>query len=127
LSSGTLYYYRLIASNLNGIAEPPPEGAFTTAAGPGASSPLTQPPTPPLLATPVIAFPSESPTGGGVQGKNTKRLTNAQKLANALKACRKKPKSKRAACERQARKRYSAAKRQAKKSKRTKRATSGAR
>jgi hypothetical protein len=33
---------------------------------------------------------------------------NAQKLAKALKACRKKPKGKRAGCERQARKRYGA-------------------
>jgi List-Bact-rpt repeat protein len=38
----------------------------------------------------------------------TKTLTRAQRLAKALKACRKKLKRKRAACERQARKRYGA-------------------
>jgi hypothetical protein len=38
----------------------------------------------------------------------TKLLTRAQKLAKALKACRKKPKRKRAVCERQARKKYGA-------------------
>ena len=37
-----------------------------------------------------------------------KALTRAQKLANALKACRKKPRKKRAACEKRARKRYPA-------------------
>ncbi|MGH2387083.1 MAG: hypothetical protein ACRDIE_02675, partial [Chloroflexota bacterium] len=36
----------------------------------------------------------------------TKSLTRAQKLAKALKACKKKPKGKRAKCEKQARKRY---------------------
>jgi hypothetical protein len=42
-----------------------------------------------------------------------KRLTRAQKLAAALKACKKKKsKSKRAACQRQARKKYGAVKKQ---------------
>jgi hypothetical protein len=127
LSPGTVYYYSLIATNLSGTAEPPPEGAFTTAAGPGASSPLAQPATPPLLATPTTAFPSESPPAGGVLGNKSKRLTSAQNLANALKACRKEPKSKRASCERQARKRYGTAKKKAKKSKKANRAVSGAR
>jgi hypothetical protein len=35
-------------------------------------------------------------------------LTRAQKLSQALKACRKKPKRKRVACEKQARKKYGA-------------------
>jgi hypothetical protein len=38
----------------------------------------------------------------------SKPLTNAQKLAAALKVCKKKPKSRRAKCEKQARKRYGA-------------------
>jgi hypothetical protein len=43
----------------------------------------------------------------GVSGcPKKKTLTRAQKLAAALKACHKKPKSKRAVCKRQARKRY---------------------
>lgn len=63
-----------------------------------------QPPGLPLLATPAIAFPTET--------KNTakptvKKLTRAQKLAQALKACKKdKTKHERVACERLARKRY---------------------
>jgi hypothetical protein len=99
LSPGTLYYYKLIATSLNGTSEP--EGTFTTAPGPGASSPLTQPPTAPLLAIPPIAFPKEE------KATTTKTLTNAQKLANALKACKKdKPKKKRVTCEKQAKKKY---------------------
>jgi hypothetical protein len=43
--------------------------------------------------------------------------TRAQQLAKALRACKKKPKRKRAACERQARKRYGAKKAGAKKAK----------
>jgi hypothetical protein len=42
-------------------------------------------------------------------------LTNAQKLANALKACTKKPKKQRAGCQKQARKKYAPAKKKAKK------------
>ncbi|HYM55281.1 MAG TPA: hypothetical protein VES97_07955, partial [Solirubrobacteraceae bacterium] len=42
----------------------------------------------------------------GVQGSKAKAPTRAQKLAKALRACRKKPKAKRAACEKQARKTY---------------------
>jgi hypothetical protein len=39
-----------------------------------------------------------------------KSLTNAQKLAKALKACKQKPKKKRASCQKQAKKRYGASK-----------------
>jgi hypothetical protein len=112
LSPGTLYYYELIAINLNGTAESPPEGAFTTAAALGPSNALTQPSTPLQLATPAIVFPRGSSTG--VLGTSSKRLTNAQKLAAALKACRKKPNRHRAACERQARGRYRTGKSKAK-------------
>jgi hypothetical protein len=41
---------------------------------------------------------------------NVKPLTSAQKLAKALKACTKLPKSKRAACEAKAKRAYSAKK-----------------
>jgi hypothetical protein len=101
LSPGTLYYYKLIATSLNGTTEP--EGTLTTAPGPGVSSPLTQPLTPPLLATPTTAFPTES---GTTTTASTKPLTRAQKLAAALKTCRKKSKGKRSGCERRARKQY---------------------
>lgn len=44
-----------------------------------------------------------------VTKQKSKPLTRAQKLANALKACRRKPKKKRPACEKQARRTYAAA------------------
>jgi hypothetical protein len=105
LRSDTLYHYKLTAANLSGIAESPPEGAFRTALGSSASYPLAQPPTPSLLATPTTTFPSES-VRSGILGTTRRRLTNAQMLAIALKACRQKPKTQRPGCERKARGRY---------------------
>ncbi len=95
LSPGTLYHYVFTASNSNGDSKS--EGTFTTALSPGASNPLATPPSPQLLTTPAIAFPSES---------KIKPLTTAQKRARALKACKRKPRKKRGTCERQVRKRY---------------------
>jgi hypothetical protein len=77
-----------------------------------------EPPKPPPSFGPVAS--SLAPAGGNlaptmisppppVENKNKpKPLTEAQKLAIALKACKGKPKNKRAACELQARKRYGA-------------------
>jgi hypothetical protein len=55
-----------------------------------------------------------------------KPLSNAQKLAAALKACKKKPKRQQKACERAARKAYASAARKAKKAKKAKKATARA-
>jgi hypothetical protein len=102
LQPGDTYHFRLTASNSNGESSEPDQ-TFTTAA---------KPPEPPLelikpplelglVSVPSIAFPTETGT------TTTKALTKAQKLAKALKACKKKrSKSKRAACVKQARKRY---------------------
>lgn len=103
LSPATPYYYRLVVTNPDGTAETP-EASFTTPTGPATPNSLSQPPTPPLLRTPEIVFPSE------VRPKS-KSLTNAQKLAKALSACRatykaRRMKTKRLACERRARKKY---------------------
>jgi hypothetical protein len=95
LSPGTIYYYTLIASNENGTSTS--EGSFTTPAGPPPTSPLGTPSSPPLLAIPAIRFPA---TGKGHPP------TRAEKLASALKACQKKPRSRRAACKRQAKRKY---------------------
>lgn len=63
----------------------------------------------PLSATPVSpSAGSLTQAGGGNLPPKPKPLTRAQKLAKALKACREKPRSKRAACIRQAKKRYGA-------------------
>lgn len=103
LSPGTLYHYKLTATNANGTAVV--EGTFTTSVGAEAANLLTQPPTPPLLSTPSIVFPSETSAGKGNPSAG-KSLTRAQKLAKALKACKKKAKSKRAACTRRAHKQF---------------------
>jgi hypothetical protein len=69
------------------------------------------PPAPPMFATP------SSVTSNGIGNfppavskpavkRKSKPLTRGQKLAKALKACKKEPKKKRSACEKQARKRY---------------------
>jgi plastocyanin len=64
----------------------------------------TPPPTPPPSTGAMPAPPTPKPPAPA-------HLTRAQKLAKALKACRKEPKRKRAACIRQARKRYGPKKR----------------
>ena len=99
LQPGTTYYYRLLATSTDGTSY----GAVQTFTTPGFPSPLTQPATPPLIGSPQVAFPAEEKESSTT---TPKRLTNAQKLAKALKACAKKPKSKRAACRKQAKKRY---------------------
>ncbi len=100
LAPGTTYHYRLTATNVYGTSYGQ-DMTFTTQ---GVPSPIVQPLTMPLLATPSIAFPTEE------KAATTKTLTNAQKLAAALKACRRKSKDKRAGCEQRARKKYSPAK-----------------
>ena len=81
----------------------------------------------PLSAPPVFGAPGSVSTPGGGNSPRapaaptkpatpqSKPLTRAQKLANALKTCRKKPKKQRRACEKQARRAYGPA-RKAKKS-----------
>ena len=105
LQPGTAYAYRIavssgyIANEAHALQGAPV--TFTTA---GTSSVLVLPVTPALLPVPAIAFPAEAP---GATTTVTKTLTRAQKLAAALKACKKdKSKSKRAKCEKAARKTY---------------------
>jgi hypothetical protein len=65
----------------------------------GASASLT------LSGAGNLAPPASTPVVSA-KTTNAKPLTRAQKLANALKACKRKPKKRRAACSKQARKRY---------------------
>ncbi len=96
LAPATTYHYRIVVTNEDG-SEYGPDETFTTG---GIPSALTQPLTPPLLATPNIVFPFEAKA----TGPSTKLVP---KLEKALKACRKRhSRSKRKTCERQARKRY---------------------
>jgi DNA-binding beta-propeller fold protein YncE len=108
LLPGTTYYYKLLAVNQDGTVETP-EASFATAAAPGALTSVAGPATP-LFAVPTDAFPKETAGSTTTTTPAPRALSNAQKLANALKACRKKPKGRRALCERQARNRYRPAK-----------------
>jgi hypothetical protein len=99
LQPGTTYHYRLDANNSDGNSY----GTDQTFTTPGFPTLVNVPSAPPLIATPTIAFPTGPPANTGKA--QTKKLTNAQKLAAALKACAKKPK-KRAGCQEQARKKY---------------------
>jgi hypothetical protein len=108
LQPGVTYRYRIVATNVDGAGYGADQ-AFTT---PGFPSPLAAVAVAPLIAVPAIAFPAEAPT----TTTTPRVLTNAQKLAKALKVCRAKPKKQRAGCIKQAGKRYApAAKRKAKK------------
>jgi hypothetical protein len=112
------YEYSLTATSTGGTTttyggsfEPPEEvvqplnttASSTTTSGnsqPGASSTSTGP----GVST---SGPGVTPLSSGLGKTATlKALTNTQKLSKALKACAKKPKSKRAACRKQAHKKY---------------------
>ena len=108
LAPGATYHYRIVAINSDGRAY----GADQTFTTPAYSNPIVLPNALPLLQTPPIAFPTGSQANTGKI--ETKKLTNAQKLSAALKACAKKPKSKRAACRKQAHKKYPPAKKKKK-------------
>jgi hypothetical protein len=96
LTPATTYYYQLTATNANGTTTS--QGTTITLPAPPATGPLAQPPTPTLLATPNILIPGEP-----VTPPPPPKLTNKQKLANALKTCRKtKNKHKRHLCEKHA-------------------------
>ena len=102
LAPGATYHYRLIAINSDGRTY----GADQTFTTPAYSAPIVLPSALPLIGAPSIAFPTE--TGSvPVVGKTP---TNAQKLASALKTCKKKARRSRASCEKRARKRYPVAK-----------------
>jgi hypothetical protein len=97
LAPASTYHYRIVAINSDGRT-PGTDRTFTT---PAYNNPITQPFTPLLIATPTIAFPTDTTD----TGKPTP--TRAQKLKTALRTCHKKHnKSRRKACEKQARRKY---------------------
>lgn len=104
LQPGTTYAYRITIyfgdGSLSGSSATGAALTFTTA---GLRAALSSPPSLALLSTPAIVFPKEP-----AKKPAAKKLTRAQQLANALKACKKKPRAKRAACERAAHKKYGA-------------------
>jgi hypothetical protein len=114
LQPGTTYYYRITATNADGTAQGEPV-TFTT---PGFPSLLAAQVSPPQIATPATAFPTDveaSATPGTKRKTKTKPKIKAQKLQGALKQCHRQPKQKRAQCEKQARAKYGPAKKKKKK------------
>ncbi len=112
LQPGTTYHYRLFATNTDGTTHSA-DATFTTAGPPNPSTVLdvlTVPAATPLIATPTLSFPAEAngPT------TTTRGLTSTQKLAAALKACKRQPKQQRAKCQARARKRYAPTKKRKK-------------
>jgi hypothetical protein len=96
LQPGTTYHYRLVATNPGGTSYGADQ-TFTTG-----EYPLSVIQEAPVLTAKLGFVDPEAKTG-----KSTgKSLTRAQKLANALKACRRKPRAQRGRCEKQARARY---------------------
>jgi hypothetical protein len=102
LQPATTYYYRLIATNMDG-ASYGAEQSFTTASFP---APFAVPMTPALLPFSSIAQLDAKEQAEAPHSTRPRPLTNAQKLAKALKVCRTKPRNQRARCEHQARRRY---------------------
>jgi hypothetical protein len=105
LQPGTTYAYRIdvssgyIANEAHALQGEPV--TFTTA---GVPAVLVSPVSLALLPVPVVAFPVEAASSGS---STKKGLTRAQKLAAALKTCKRdRSKSKRTKCERTARKTY---------------------
>jgi hypothetical protein len=119
LQPSSTYHYALLAFNAAG-ASIGADGSFTTASAPPPPAEGTPPapaPSPYPLSVPAqqptLADPLASAGTTGVLGSTTRGAssppTRAQRLAAALKACRRRPRRQRPACERAARKRYGAA------------------
>jgi len=116
LQPGGTYSYSVSATSTAGTTESSVQTLTTPEDGVEPLSTTTSP-------QPAVSGGSSSSSTPGVQspgtglGKTIKRksLTNAKKLAKALKACEKEPKGKRAACEKQAHRKYGTAALKAKK------------
>jgi hypothetical protein len=111
LQPGTTYYYWIVATNSHGTTHGA-QKAFTTQP---AAAVLYTPPTTSTTTTPVTTTTTTTTTKTTTttpkKTSTPKTLTRAQKLAGALKQCRKeKQKGKRARCEKQAKKKYPVAK-----------------
>jgi hypothetical protein len=106
LQSSTTYHYRLVATNEDGTTN----GSDLTFTTPGYPVSIVQ--EAPTLNAQFGFFNPEAP----VSSKSTiKTLTNAQKLAAALKVCKKQAKGKRTSCEKAAQKKFGPVKKRGKK------------
>jgi streptogramin lyase len=110
LQTGTTYYYRVEATNADGSGHGEPE-SFTTPGFPTLlTAPTSQTVIPYTTITQLEAKEAKEDKGIKVAAV-TKTLTNKEKLAKALKVCkREKSKTKRLKCEKAAHKKYPVAK-----------------
>lgn len=97
LQPGTTYAYRLLVHSGYGAAT----GAAMTFTTAGLPAVLSVPVVLAQLPVPNVAFPAST-----TPKTTPRKLTRAQQLTAALRACAKKTKSKRAVCRRQAREKY---------------------
>jgi len=110
LSPSTTYYYKLVAVGPDGTVEP--EGSFTTAPGPAGAASGSLPALIPYQSIAELDA-KEAKEDKGIA--TTKSLTNKEKLAKALKVCKRdKSKSKRQKCEKQAHAKYPVGKKKTK-------------
>jgi hypothetical protein len=112
LQPGTTYYYRVTATNADGTEVGQP-ASFTT---PGFPTLLVAPQSLPLIASPSVMFPTETENTSTTTA-TTKKLTNAQKLSKALKACRREKGGRRASCAASARRKFGGVKEKKRKGK----------
>jgi hypothetical protein len=107
LQPSTTYYYRAIASSAQGTSYGA-ERSFTTG---GFPAPFSSPATLAFIPYSSIAQLNAREASERTAIAPPRTLTRAQKLARALKACRRKPKRERGRCVRRARKRFGKKKR----------------
>jgi hypothetical protein len=100
LTPGAEYSYRLVASNKDGTVDGP-EIMFTAPSECLCRAIQGEP-----FGTLISPLPGAAPPAKPIP--TPKRLTNAQKLARALRRCRATPKSQRAVCDKHARETYGA-------------------
>jgi len=109
LQPGVTYYYRVVATNADGTSDGA-ERSFTTGSFPAAFA--SPPPAPALIPFTSIAAIEATEAREDRAKTPIKPLTRAQKLAKALRTCKRdRARHKRVACERQARRQYGPAKR----------------
>jgi hypothetical protein len=116
LAAGTTYHYRLVSANGGGVSYSSDQ-TFTTESETCATNAALCParPVEVSLTSQALVLPKQP-----VVTPKEKALTNAQKLAKALKACKQyKKKSTRVSCGKRARKKYPPAKKKAQKSARS--------
>jgi hypothetical protein len=102
----TTYHYRIVASSEGGVGSGEDRSFTTSAAAHPPATLSTQ------LTAPAVG---QKPKGKAPTPSKPRVLTRAQKLVNALKACKKQPEKRRAACVKRTRRKYALPKKKSRK------------